>query len=86
MIIDLTTVESNPFKDSTFDICICGGGVAGITLALNLSKEMNVALLEAGGLEYSDESQDVYKGSNIGQDYFDPKISTAYLTLNYRCV
>lgn len=28
-------------------------------------------LLEAGGFDYADESQAVYQGTSIGQDYFD---------------
>ena len=71
MIIDLNEVENDPFQNTNFDICICGGGVAGITLALNLSKKFNVALLEASGFEYSQDSQDVYGGRNIGHAYYD---------------
>lgn len=71
MIIDLNKVDSDPFKEKRFDVCICGAGVAGITLARKLSQRLNVVLLEAGGYEYSEASQDVYKGKSIGQDYFD---------------
>ncbi|MBI5409240.1 MAG: GMC family oxidoreductase [Nitrospirae bacterium] len=70
MIIDLNNIKSDPFQNKVFDICICGGGVAGITLAVNLSKQFNVALLEAGGFEYSEESQEVYKGRIIGREYY----------------
>ncbi|MBI5409238.1 MAG: GMC family oxidoreductase, partial [Nitrospirae bacterium] len=70
MIIDLNKAQSDPFQNKVFDICICGAGVAGITLATNLSKKLNIALLEAGGFDYSDESQDVYKGSVIGREYY----------------
>jgi choline dehydrogenase-like flavoprotein len=71
VIIDLNTVDTNPFEHKKFDICICGAGVAGITLALNLSEKLNICLLEAGGFDYSDESQEIYQGGNIGQEYFD---------------
>lgn len=71
MKIDLNKVDYNPFKHKNFDICICGAGVAGITIALNLSKKLNICLLEAGGFEYSDESQEVYQGNSVGQEYFD---------------
>ncbi|MDH3281132.1 MAG: GMC family oxidoreductase [Gammaproteobacteria bacterium] len=71
MIVDLRDIDSDPFRDKTFDVCICGAGVAGITIARRLPKHLNVALLEAGGLVYTDESQAVYQGTSIGQDYFN---------------
>ena len=71
MIIDLNEVDPIFFQNKNFDICICGAGVAGITLALNLSKNLNVCLLEAGGLEYSDESQKLYQGNSVGEQHTD---------------
>jgi hypothetical protein len=71
MIADLQDASSDPFQDKVFDVCICGAGVAGITLALRLSRNLNVLLLEAGGAEYSEQSQAVYEGSIVGRDYFD---------------
>ncbi len=71
MITDLDTVDGDPFKNKKFDVCICGAGVTGITLALKLSRKLNVILLEGGGFEYTDHSQDLYFGKSIGQDYFD---------------
>ena len=73
MIFDLNKVDSDPFKDKAFDVCICGAGVAGITLARKLSQKLEVALLEAGSYEYTDESQRVYGGTSIGREYFDLK-------------
>ena len=70
MIIDLNEADSDPFQTKVFDVCICGAGVAGITLALKLSQKLNVALLEAGGFQYSDSSQSVYQGSIVGREYF----------------
>jgi choline dehydrogenase-like flavoprotein len=75
MIIDLDQQDSDPFKGRVFDICICGAGVAGITLALALSKNFNVLLLEAGGTEYSSESQLLYQGTSVGREYF-PLLTT----------
>lgn len=48
MIVDLNNVTSDPFKGKKYDVCICGAGVAGITIARKLSKRLNIILLEAG--------------------------------------
>ncbi len=73
MIVDL---NESPPEPSHFDICIIGAGVAGITIALELSKSnLKVALLEGGGTAYSTESQDLYKGFNIGKDYYSADTS-----------
>lgn len=40
-------------------------------LAKKLNKNFKIALIEAGGLDYSIESQDCYKGKVIGDPYFD---------------
>ncbi len=69
MIFDLNTINKNPFETQQYDICIIGGGVAGITLALYLDPKFNILLLEGGGLEYSQESQELYEGKNIGWNY-----------------
>lgn len=66
MLFDLNTlgIHTNLKK---YDVCICGAGPAGITLARTLASHgKTVALLEGGGLEYSDQSQDIYNGKNIG--------------------
>ena len=71
MIIDLEQTERSPV-DVDYDVCISGAGVAGITLAKHLADGgRRVLLLEGGGLEYSERSQDVYKGPILGREYFD---------------
>lgn len=58
------------FADTIFDVCICGAGPAGITLALTLaSKGWRVAMMEAGGADVSPQSQDLYRGDSIGLPY-----------------
>lgn len=68
---DLNNLDGNPFKDKTFDVCICGSGPAGMTLAIKLSKRFKVCLLEAGGYDFREESQSLYKGDITGEGYAD---------------
>jgi choline dehydrogenase-like flavoprotein len=75
MIIDLNRVDRDPFKENQYDVCICGAGVAGITLALKLSEKLSVVLLEGGGFKRSDKSQAIYKGKTIGVCYFDLQLT-----------
>ena len=56
MFFDLNAHRPEDVR-SGYDVCIAGGGVAGITLALQLgARGRRVLLLEAGGLEFSDLS------------------------------
>ncbi|MGH6914911.1 MAG: FAD-dependent oxidoreductase, partial [Geminicoccales bacterium] len=77
MIVDIDQVDPLPLADH-YDVCIAGGGVAGITLALRLAaRKRRVLILEAGGFEFSEVSQDVYRGANVGYSYHD--LATARL-------
>lgn len=54
-----------------FDVCVIGAGPAGITLARRLAATgASVALMEAGALDFTERSQDLYAGENVGLDYF----------------
>ena len=54
-----------------FDVCVIGAGPAGITLARRLADAgAEVALMEAGTLEITAESQEIYEGEIAGLDYF----------------
>jgi len=71
MIHDAEEIEQSSVTDRVFDVCIVGSGPAGITLALALAgKGRHVGLFEAGGLQYDSQSQILYEGSSVGQDYF----------------
>ena len=67
MIVDFDKADLLPVK---YDVCIAGAGIAGITLAVLLEKK-RVLLLEAGGKNFSEISQSLYKGQIIGHEYFD---------------
>jgi choline dehydrogenase-like flavoprotein len=52
------------------DVCIVGGGAAGISIARELSsRNVSVALLEAGGLKLEAETQALYRGESVGLRY-----------------
>lgn len=56
----------------TFDACIAGAGPAGITLARALAaKGFTVALMEAGGIDFTPQSQAFYSGELVGTGYDD---------------
>lgn len=70
MIFNLNETTASHFLEETYDVCIIGAGFAGITLALNLDKNLKVLLLEGGDYDFTVESQDIYKGKIIGHDYW----------------
>jgi choline dehydrogenase-like flavoprotein len=54
------------------DLCIIGGGAAGIAMARHFAgTKVRVALLESGGYKYDVRLQALYKGENVGLPYFD---------------
>jgi len=53
------------------DLAIIGAGAAGITLARELAgSNLNICLLESGGLDFEQDIQDLYAGENGGRWYF----------------
>ena len=75
MLFHAASVDRSLF-DRPRDVCVVGSGPAGVTLARALAaRGLDVALMEAGGLEISPEAQDPYAGDVIGLDYYDPFIS-----------
>ncbi|MEE9416809.1 MAG: GMC family oxidoreductase [Acidimicrobiales bacterium] len=54
------------------DICIVGGGAAGLTIARNLiASGLDVVLLESGDVVASEATTDLGRGDNVGLPYFD---------------
>jgi len=67
----LTDARSVPTKTVVeTDLCIVGGGAAGITLAREfINSGVRVVLLESGGEHPDPATQDLYSGSDIGRRY-----------------
>ncbi len=66
MFIDTRRVEQGTAVQTA--VCIIGGGVAGITLAMELDKQgIDVCLLESGGLAPDDGTRDLYRGEDVGE-------------------
>lgn len=65
MIDDLLRIGPGPRLEA--DICIIGAGPAGITIARSLARtHLRICLVESGGLEYEDATQQLYRGENVG--------------------
>jgi len=71
MIINNTNI-----LNKNFDYTIVGSGPASLALALKLEeKGFSVLIFEAGGLYPEEDSQKIYEGENIGDEYFDLDIT-----------
>jgi choline dehydrogenase-like flavoprotein len=63
---------NNVTRGSTLraDVCIVGAGAAGISLARELTGgRHSVIVLESGAFEFSEDTQDLYAGTNSGLPY-----------------
>ena len=70
MILD--SAELKLLDNEIFDACIIGTGPAGITAALGLeSAGHRILLLEGGGTEYTEQSQNIYRGEVTGDKYLN---------------
>ena len=68
MFLDLDFAERNQFINSEF--CIVGAGPAGISAAIELERlGHDVVICEGGGENFESESQDIYRGTVIGDPY-----------------
>ena len=71
MIRDAEARTDEWFRDRVFDVCVIGGGPAGITVARKLGAAgHSVGLFEAGGLEFTPQSQEIYAATQAGQPYY----------------
>ena len=76
MIYDLDKLDNKDVIKNLFDVCVIGAGAAGITIANSLSDfGFKIALCEAGSDEYTERSQNNYKGKVVGDNYFDLDIA-----------
>ena len=68
MFIDTRTVNQGTTVQTT--VCIIGGGMAGMTIALELDKHgIETCVLESGGMSPDDRTRDLYRGENVGLPY-----------------
>ena len=72
-------IDSRELDDNTLiqgDICIIGGGAAGISIAREfIGSNKKVVLLESGGLEFDAAIQSLYEGENTGLRTFDINVN-----------
>ncbi len=70
MLIDLRDAPELDSVDT--DVCIMGAGAAGLPLARKLAQAgHSICLVESGGLDFEQATQDLYRGSNVGMPYYD---------------
>ena len=54
------------------DVCVVGGGAAGVALARKLCQSgHDVCLLEAGGMDFEQATQDLCFGEVVGMEYYE---------------
>ncbi|MEM7291923.1 MAG: GMC family oxidoreductase [Pseudomonadota bacterium] len=69
MIIDTADFESGVQRDT--DVCIIGAGVAGISLARELTgRGLRICIVENGGFRFRPRPQTLAFGANVGNPYF----------------
>lgn len=68
-------VDASAFPEGHVErarVCIFGSGPAGMTLAHSLAEAgTDVLLIEGGGLEYEADSQALYRGTVVGDPYYE---------------
>jgi choline dehydrogenase-like flavoprotein len=70
MLIDLHEFSEPQIFDT--DVCVAGAGAAGVALARKLvGRGHDVCLLEAGGMDFDQATQDLCMGENLGMEYYE---------------
>jgi choline dehydrogenase-like flavoprotein len=70
MLIDLQKSTHDVHLEG--GICVVGAGAAGVALARDLMNAgRDVVLLEAGGMDYEEDTQSLFEGRNVGMEYYD---------------
>ena len=70
MIIDARSLPAGTVVET--EVCIIGGGAAGITLAREFTNApFRVVLLESGGMDFEPDTQALYEGRSIGLPFSD---------------
>jgi choline dehydrogenase-like flavoprotein len=68
MFVDTRQLEEGSVIRS--EVCIIGGGIAGISLALEFEKHgIETCLLESGGFKSDEATRDLYRGESVGIPY-----------------
>jgi choline dehydrogenase-like flavoprotein len=68
MFIDTRRLDEGHTVEA--ELCIIGGGVAGITLALEFEKRgIDTCLIESGGFKPDRATRDLYRGESVGIPY-----------------
>jgi len=72
VLIDARTIPEGTTIE--VDLCIIGGGPAGISVALPfIDSSTKVAIIESGGLDFDETTQELAEATNSGHDYFPIK-------------
>lgn len=70
MLIDARSLDPGTASSLAGDVCIVGGGIAGITIALELARSgIDVVVLESGGIASDAQTDDLHRGESAGVDY-----------------
>jgi choline dehydrogenase-like flavoprotein len=68
MFVDARRLDDGSVIEA--EVCIIGGGIAGIALALEFGKRgIRTCVLESGGFRPNRATRDLYRGENIGLPY-----------------
>ena len=69
MMIDNKPLDSGAKRQC--DLCIIGGGAAGIAVSVEfIGTPVNVILLISGEPDFDEDTQPLYRGENVGLPYY----------------